>query len=240
MALPEIVPLRERDLPAAAAALSRAFHDDPLQMYVFPDSVERAARSPALFTPLLRYGLLFGEVLTTAGGPVGAAVWLGPAAWEVTQERAKAAGLDELPTVLGAAAAERFLSVLAAIDPYHHRDVPSAHWYVMVVGVAPEAQGTGIGQALLQPMIDRADAAGQPCYLETAQPTNVAFYEKLGICPSCGHSGTAERSATVDIPPFSAYAGESASNQSMKPTAPWRCNFMVFATTPCRGLSLSR
>jgi len=181
MALPEIVPLRERDLPAAAAALSRAFHDDPLQMYVFPDPVERAARSPALFTPLLRYGLLFGEVLTTAGGPVAAAVWLGPAAWEVTPQRAKAAGLDELPTVLGPAAAGRFLSVLAAIDPYHHRDVPPAHWYVMVVGVAPEAQGTGIGQALLRPMIDRADAAGQPCYLETAQPTNVAFYEKLGF-----------------------------------------------------------
>ena len=108
MALPEIVPLRERDLPAAAAALSRAFHDDPLQTYVFPDPVERAARSPALFTPLLRYGLLFGEVLTTAGGPVGAVVWLGPSAWEVTPERGKAAGLDELPTVLGAAAAERF------------------------------------------------------------------------------------------------------------------------------------
>jgi hypothetical protein len=29
-------------------------------------------------------------------------------------------------------------------------------------------------------------------------------------------------------------------NQSMKPTAPLRCNFNVFATTPCRGLSLSR
>src|SRR2546430_16444300 len=109
MALPEIVPLRERDLPAAAAALSRAFHDDPLQMYVFPDSVERAARSPALFTPLLRYGLLFGEVLSTAGVPVGAAGGLGPPAWAGTPERAKAPGLDELPAGLGRAAAERFL-----------------------------------------------------------------------------------------------------------------------------------
>ena len=31
-----------------------------------------------------------------------------------------------------------------------------------------------------------------------------------------------------------------SSNQSMKPTAPLRYNFTVFATTPCRGLSLSR
>jgi len=29
-------------------------------------------------------------------------------------------------------------------------------------------------------------------------------------------------------------------NQSMKPTAPLRSNLSVFATTPCRGLSLSR
>jgi RimJ/RimL family protein N-acetyltransferase len=29
-------------------------------------------------------------------------------------------------------------------------------------------------------------------------------------------------------------------NQSMKPTAPSRCNFKMIATTPCRGLSLSR
>ena len=86
-----------------------------------------------------------------------------------------------MPAVLGAAAAERFFSALAAIDPYHHRDVPPAHWYVMVVGVAPEKQGKGIGRALLQPIIERADTAGQPCYLETAQPANVGLYERLGF-----------------------------------------------------------
>jgi hypothetical protein len=31
-----------------------------------------------------------------------------------------------------------------------------------------------------------------------------------------------------------------ASNQTMKPTAPFRCNSSVFAPAPCRGLSLSR
>jgi hypothetical protein len=31
----------------------------------------------------------------------------------------------------------------------------------------------------------------------------------------------------------------NASNQSMKPTAPFRCNFSELATTPCVGLSLS-
>jgi len=181
MAPPTIVRLAEQDLSAAAAALARAFQADPLQTYVFPDPVERAARSPAHFAPLLRYGLLFGEVFTTAGAPMGAAVWLGPNAWEVTPERAAAAGLDELPKVLGADAAERFFSVIEAVEPYHHRDVPASHWYVMVVGVAPEMQGSGLGRALLQPILDRAEADRQPCYLETAQPKNVAFYEHLGF-----------------------------------------------------------
>jgi hypothetical protein len=33
---------------------------------------------------------------------------------------------------------------------------------------------------------------------------------------------------------------DTASNQSMKPTAPLRNAHSVIATTPCRGLSLSR
>lgn len=176
-----VVPLRQDDIVLASHALAAAFQDDPLQTYVFPDAHERAERSPAHFEPLLRYGLLFGEVWTTAGVPKGAAVWLGPDAWEITPERATSAGLDRLATVMGDAAADRFFSVLAAIEPHHHRDVPAAHWYLLVVGVSPTAQGSGIGRALIQPVMDRAAAAGQPCYLETAQPNNVPFYRHLGF-----------------------------------------------------------
>lgn len=181
MTPPNIVPLSQENLSDAASALARAFQDDPLQAYVFPDPAERAARSPAHFMPLLRYGLMYGEVLTTQGIPLGAAVWLPPDRWEVTPERAAAAGLDELPNVLGEEAAERFFSVLGATDTYHHRDVPASHWYLMVVGIAPEARGQGLGRALLRPIMDRADAAGLHCYLETAHPDNVAFYEHLGF-----------------------------------------------------------
>lgn len=179
MTAPNIVPLCEEDLSAAATALARAFHDDPLQAYVFRDPAERASLSPAHFAPILRYGLLFGEVLTTEGTPLGASVWLPPGGWEVTPERADVAGLNDLPRAIGEEAAERFFSALGAIDSYH-REVPP-HWYLMVVGVSPAGRGLGLGRALIQPIMDRADAAGLPCYLETAQPDNVAFYEHLGF-----------------------------------------------------------
>ncbi len=176
-----IVSLSEENLDAAAQSLAQAFQEDPLQAYVFPDPIERAKRSPAHFTPLLRYGLLFGEVLTTPGKPLGAAVWLPPETWEVTPERAAAAGFDDLPDILGEEAAERFFSVLGATEPFHHQDVSPEHWYLMVVGVSPDARGQGLGRALLEPIMNRADASGLPCYLETAQPDNVAFYEHLGF-----------------------------------------------------------
>lgn len=179
MTVPNIVPLREENLTAAAEALARAFHGDPLQAYVFPDPIERASRSPEHFAPILRYGLLFGEVLTTEWEPLGASVWLPPGESEVTPERAAAAGLNGLPAAIGEEAAGRFFSALEAVEPYH-RDIPP-HWYLMVVGVSPEGRGRGLGRALIQPVMDRADAAGLPCYLETAQPDNVSFYERLGF-----------------------------------------------------------
>ena len=176
-----IVPLQRKDLPRAAAALARAFHDDPLQTYVLPDPAMRAERSPAHFAPILEYGLRFGTVLTTSGEPQGAAVWLPPGETAVTDERSVEAGLDRLPEVLGADAAERFFSVLATVDPHHRTDVPSDHWYVLVLGVEPSAQGRGVGRALLTPILEDARRDRLPCYLETSQPRNVEFYQHLGF-----------------------------------------------------------
>jgi GNAT superfamily N-acetyltransferase len=189
MQTPEVVPLREADLPLAAAALTRAFYNDTLQIYALPDPIERQERSAALFRAAMRYGLLFGEVFTTPAVE-GVAIWIGPDAWDITEERAAAAGFDLLPIEMGVDATARFFSAIGTLDPYHRRDVRPDHWWVMVLGVAPEAQGKGIARALLEPVMHRADAAGQPCYLETANPANIQFYERMGF----------QRIAEVDVP----------------------------------------
>jgi GNAT superfamily N-acetyltransferase len=176
----EVVPLAEAQLEEAARALALAFQDDPLQSYVLPDPEERALRSPGHFLTLLRFGHLFGEVYTTRGTPEGAAIWQPPGA-DVTPERAVSAGFDRLSTLIGADALQRLGKVLDYLEAVHRRDVPPEHWYLMVVGVAPPRQGQGVGRALLQPILDRADAARLPCYLDTAQARNVPLYQKLGF-----------------------------------------------------------
>ena len=172
--------MTEAELPTASIALTRAFMKDPLQNYTFPDEAERAEKSPAHFTAILNYGLKFGEVYLAENG-AGAAVWLKPGEGEVTDERAEAAGFTALPELMGREAFDRFFAAIEFAEEHHKRDIPEPHWYTMVVGVDPAFQGQGYGRKLLQPVLDKAKSEGIPVYLETAQPANVSFYEKLGF-----------------------------------------------------------
>lgn len=171
--------LSHADLDDAAEILAQAFHDDPLQRYAFPDEDERRRLSPGHFRVPLEYGLRFGTVHVAPGA--GVIVALPPGATEITPERAEEGGITRLPSIIGAEPAARVMSVLAAAEPMHHRHAPGPHWYVMVLGVAPDAQGTGVGRALLESIFAEADPARHPVYLETAQPRNIAFYGHMGF-----------------------------------------------------------
>lgn len=73
------------------------------------------------------------------------------------------------------------MGVMEFVEGLHAADRPGDHWYLAVVGVDPEAAGTGLGSALLQPVLEASDEQGLPCYLETAEADNEAFYEKHGF-----------------------------------------------------------
>jgi ribosomal protein S18 acetylase RimI-like enzyme len=180
MPRPQVIDLPASRLDEAAGALAAAFMDDPLQSYTFPDRDQRRRLSPPHFGALLRYGLMAGHVLTSAEAGGGASVWMSPDA-APTDAMFVESGLSRLDELLGAEAARRFGSVIDFIEPFHKTAMPEPHWYVMVIGVAPAFQGHGLGRALLQPMLDRADTDQVPCYLETTQPKNVTFYQRLGF-----------------------------------------------------------
>jgi ribosomal protein S18 acetylase RimI-like enzyme len=52
-----------------------------------------------------------------------------------------------------------------------------------VLGVAPAAQGRGIGSRLLDEQLSRSDAAGESVYLETGKEANVEWYRARGFEP---------------------------------------------------------
>jgi ribosomal protein S18 acetylase RimI-like enzyme len=90
-------------------------------------------------------------------------------------------GLAPVPWKFGLAAFRRLMRSQAHYERLHKRDVPPRHWYLPTLGVDPPRQGQGIGGALLQPVLARADAEGLWCYLETEKEKNVPFYRKHGF-----------------------------------------------------------
>ncbi|MDT8909671.1 ribosomal protein S18-alanine N-acetyltransferase [Amycolatopsis sp. PS_44_ISF1] len=54
---------------------------------------------------------------------------------------------------------------------------------VHTIGVVPEAQGQGVGKALLRALLERADELGAPVFLEvrTDNTTAVGLYERHGF-----------------------------------------------------------
>lgn len=59
-----------------------------------------------------------------------------------------------------------------------HRPI-RPHYYLQVVGVAE--RGLGHGRALVEPVLRRCDEQGLPAFLETANPGNFGFYERMGF-----------------------------------------------------------
>jgi ribosomal protein S18 acetylase RimI-like enzyme len=178
----EIVRLVDSQIPAAGATLARAFHDDPLMVYAIPDADERARLLPDVYARMIRFGCLAGEVHATAGADAldGVALWMPPEAkW--SREKIEASGMSQMPDLIGADAYQRYREVVGREWQARERDMTGACWYLFLLGVEPKRQRRGLGDALMRPVIERAAAERQPCYLETENERNVAFYRKQGF-----------------------------------------------------------
>lgn len=173
----EPVPLPATAFDAAATILTAAFRDDPMVQYVMPDPATRARLLPWFLGATLRYGLRSGAVYTTSGAPRGVAIWLPPGKTSLTLGGMLRTGLLVAPLKLGRLGGARFLAMASATERLHKATAPGPHWYLWGLAVDPPWQRRGIGGALLRPVLDQAEAAGLPCYLETFNEASLPFYQ---------------------------------------------------------------
>jgi len=173
--------LRLDEIDLAGDLLARAFFDDPLATFMLPDAHARARLLPVHLGAMVRYGVLYGEVHATPDALRGVAVWIPPGLDDVTSDQAEASGIDRAAEMVGPEAWGRFASVMGHVAQFRASDMPDPHWYLALIGVAPDMARRGLGGRLLRPVLDRADRTGTPCYLETANARNVPFYRRHGF-----------------------------------------------------------
>ena len=160
----------EADVPALCDALARSFHDDPVAAWSLPSARRRPGQLGRFYRERLRT-LLAEELVFCDENRRGAALWAPPDRWQI-----EAAELARMRIFSRRTPA--FLVGAHRIDRAHPQE---PHFYLNVLGVAPEAQGTGLGSRLLAPMLERCDREGVPAYLESSKQRNVPFYERHGF-----------------------------------------------------------
>jgi ribosomal protein S18 acetylase RimI-like enzyme len=172
-------PLVRADLNSAVAALTRAFLDDPVMKWIFPDERMRERRLPPFFASALRSTGLHSEdteVVVAAGQVQGCAIWMAPGTWRPPLRRQLAA----LPSVILRLRSRLPVASLTygALQRVHPE---RPHWYLSGIGTDPPAQGTGVGSELMRSRLVRCDAAREAAYLESSNESNVPFYQRHGF-----------------------------------------------------------
>jgi GNAT superfamily N-acetyltransferase len=176
-----VTELAPHQIKEAGEVLARAFYDDPAFAWILPDDANRARALSWLMGTGVRYGHMFGRVHTSSGNVASGAVWLPPGDTIMSPLRMIRAGMMLAPFKFGVGSFRRFLSATNHLEHLHKRDVSPQHWYLMILGVDPPRQGQGLGGAVIQPILARADRENLPCYLETAKERNLPFYRKYGF-----------------------------------------------------------
>jgi ribosomal protein S18 acetylase RimI-like enzyme len=147
-------------------------------------------------------GLGASEVAWDAHGIVAVALWLPPGSFPWTWLRQARAAPALLRTGL---AAPRAVAAFARLGAAAAAAAPQdAHWHLEALGVHRRGQRRGWGSRVLQPGLDRADAAGLACYLETSDPANAGFYGRLGfevVAPHLDHLAGGPRYTGMRRPP---------------------------------------
>ena len=166
----------EPDVPRLAAAMARAFFDDPVFAWLIPDESERLQRSERAFAFYIRKVYLPHDECYTTEDLAGGALWLSPGTWHL----GPLAQARLLPGMIGALG-RRLVQVLRAIATIESKHPKSEHYYLPFVGVEPARQGRGIGTALMRPILDRCDGEGMPAYLESTTPRSRACYLRQGF-----------------------------------------------------------
>lgn len=159
------------DVPGIARTLGRAFEDDPAYIAMFP--TERVERGTKLIARLLDVVYLEHDEVWVSDDLRAVAVWAPPGKWHVTL--GQQLRLFTLAPTFGTRSILG-LRMLAGIESKH---LKAPHHYLAFLGVDPDAQGRGLGGAVLQPVFER----GGDQYLETTNPKNHGFYRRQGFKP---------------------------------------------------------
>jgi GNAT superfamily N-acetyltransferase len=173
------------DLDAAAATLARAFLDDPMVTWLLGAPHEHdggpetwlSEAANGFFIPCLTAGRRRGHTyMVNRGDRQAVALWLPPDTSTFTADE-RGELIAALSEHCGPEALERIGSLGELVSEHHPDERP--HFYLFLLGADP--RGQGLGNSVMDPVLERCDDDALPAYLESSNPRNLAFYQRHGF-----------------------------------------------------------
>ena len=160
------------ELSRVVSAIVAAFLTDPLARFAWPSPHDHLRAMPLATREFAAGSFEHGTAYVSADF-CGAALWLRPgvhpngeALERVFRDTAKRDHLDDL------------LATFEKMGEWHPEE---PHWYLPLVGVEPNAQGKGLGAALMRHAVLRCDQERALAYLESSNPRNISLYLRHGF-----------------------------------------------------------
>jgi GNAT superfamily N-acetyltransferase len=152
---------RPDEAKVLGAALADALVDDPVFRWLIPASPRRDQRLLSFFSVMSSSYLQAGKPAHLASEDAGAALWSDPATnWQLQFD------LGQVRAVFGSFGPGRVVRAVRTQMQLSKLRPSEPHWYLGYLGVRGSRQGQGIGRALLDEVLTRADDAEAPAYLE--------------------------------------------------------------------------
>ena len=172
---PRIREATQADLAPLSRLFARAFAENPLHRWLFPDETVRTRKHHRFFAIALSEPIRHRE-MWVSDDLQGAIGWVPP-------DKAH----PSLPSLAVVGARYAWLLGLrtgALIRGIHAINVHYPrypHWYLRIAATAPELEGRGIGTRLLDQGLERCDCQGLPAYAEASSEGSARFYERHGF-----------------------------------------------------------
>ena len=165
----------------AAHVLSRAFYHDPLFQYLFPEDSTRKNLSFYTFKFIISHAYKKGFILSTSPSLEGIAVWLPSSSIHRNLIDQIRFGALTIYLKQGKEIINRQVSASEYMKSLHRSQLSVPHLYLSTIGIDETHRGKGLASSLIQPMLDKADREGLPCYLDTHNENNVGLYQRFGF-----------------------------------------------------------
>lgn len=165
------------DTPDLAKMLARSFAQEEFWTWLVGTHAGVEQRLEQGFSTQIRRFALPHQHVWCGTQHEAAALWSPPNGWHLGLLQQ----VQLLPEFVRLVGVKRLWAVSRVIDAIQAAHPSTPHYYLQVLGVDPCQQGQGWSKPLMQVVLNQADLARMPCYLETSTFSNIALYRRFGF-----------------------------------------------------------